>query len=75
MYIIDTFKVMAKVRQKREEVTSRSQAVNSIKTTPKLTTLPKAFQLREDCGKNDNDKLAKVKHFKIIQHKSSSCCF
>ncbi|VDM11938.1 unnamed protein product, partial [Wuchereria bancrofti] len=62
--------VMIKVRQKREEVTARSQGVNNIEMPSKLLTLSKTHQLKQvteqHCGTN-NDKLAKNKiHFKLV---------
>ncbi|EJW83518.1 dopamine-gated chloride channel [Wuchereria bancrofti] len=59
--------VMIKVRQKREEVTARSQGVNNIEMPSKLLTLSKTHQLKQvteqHCGTN-NDKLAKL----VLEH-------
>ncbi|VIO88707.1 Uncharacterized protein BM_BM12502 [Brugia malayi] len=60
--------VMIKVRQKREEVTARSQGVNSIEIPSKLLRLSKTHQLKQvteqHCETNNNDKLAKS----VLEH-------
>lgn len=69
---------MTKVRQKREEVTTRSQPTNSIEATAKSIILSKTLQLKQmteqDCKANNDDKLAKVKHhskiLKLYAHKT-----